>query len=90
MVGNTLYGLLCQGVDPAAISRENSATGDGIFAEVRAIEDLPPEMWLAVRGDLPCLPADGGPLEHEWYLAQADDAEHLDEWGDALREVILR
>lgn len=91
VVGETFYGLICQGVDPAAVANQALATGDGIFAEVRAIGDLPPETWLAVRGDLPCLPAEGGSLEHEWYLAQSEvDAEDLDDWANELREVILR
>lgn len=90
IVGEHLYGLICIGVDPEAVPQEVLATGDDTYAEARAITGLPSDLWLAVRGDLPCQPAQGEPLEHEWYLAQSDTTPaHLEEWGGAVRDIVL-
>lgn len=69
-VGDEFYALMCWGVDSAAVSDEVVADGSGVFEEARPIDGLPPELWLAVRGDLPCQTASGAPLEHEWYLLE--------------------
>lgn len=90
VVGETRYGLICEGVDPAAISDEPLATDEGMFTEVRVITGIPSELWVAVRGDLPCRPAQEAPLEHEWYLAQSDvETADLEEWGEAVADVVL-
>lgn len=69
-VGDDFYALMCWGVDSTAVSDQVVAGGAGVFQEARRIDGLPPELWLAVRGDLPCQPAPGAPLEHEWYLLE--------------------
>lgn len=72
-VGDRFYALLCWGVDSAAVANESLASGSGMFEEVRAIEGLPPELWLAARGELPCRPAQDQPLEHEWYVLESPE-----------------
>jgi hypothetical protein len=90
IVGEHFYGLICVGVDPAAVAHETLATGEGTYAEARVITGLPPGLWLAVRGDLPCLPVQDEPLEHEWYLVQGDATQaQLEEWGDVVGDIVL-
>jgi hypothetical protein len=90
VVGGRFYGLTCFGVDPAAVAGDALAVGEGTYAEVREITAIPPGLWLAVRGDVPCLPAQNEPLEHEWYLAQSDvTPADLHEWGEAVGQVTL-
>lgn len=87
MVGDQYYLLVCAGVDPAAIEEETLASGEGMFVETRTITGIPSELWLAVRGDIPC-----GPLDHDWYLAMNGEGigpEVLEEWGDAVGEVTI-
>jgi hypothetical protein len=69
-VDGRFYAVMCCGVDPAAVSEEVLARGSGTFDEARPLDGLPPDIWLAVTGELPCLPASGGQLEHEWYLLE--------------------
>jgi len=69
-VGDDFYALMCWGVDPAAVSEQVVASGSGVFEEARPIDGLPPALWLAVKGELPCQPAAGEPLEYDWYLLE--------------------
>ena len=90
VVGDQFYGLTCSGVDPAAVAGQTLAIGNETYAEVRELTAIPPSLWLAVRGDVPCLPADDEPLRYEWYLAQSDPTQaELDEWGEAVRQALL-
>lgn len=87
VVGDQYYMLVCSGVQPGAVAGEALASGQGMFLESRTIAGIPSELWLAVRGDLPCQP-----LDHEWYLAMNSDGlspEALEQWGDALGEVTI-
>jgi hypothetical protein len=72
-VDDRFYALMCWGVDPAAVLDDVVASGSGVFEEVRPIAGLPPDLWLAVKGELPCRPASSGPLEYEWYLLENPD-----------------
>lgn len=68
-----VYGLICTGVKPDAVSATVVASGQGVYEEARPIDGLATTHWLAVRGaQLPCQPTVGEPLEHEWYLAKND------------------
>ena len=90
IVGETRYGLTCVGVDPAAVAGDPLATGEGMFAEARVITGIPAKLWLAVRGDLPCRPAQEEPLEHEWYLVQSEvEPADLEEWGAVVGDAVL-
>ena len=90
VVGDRFYGLTCSGVVPAAVAGEALAIGNGTYAEVREITAIPPRLWLAVRGEVPCLPAENEPLQHEWYLAQSDTTPaDLNEWEEAVRQALL-
>lgn len=90
VVGDSFYGISCFGVEPAAVDDETLARGTRTYEEARAIEGVPPELWLAVRGDLPCLPSEGQPLLYEWYLAHGETAPaDIEEWGERVRDVTL-
>lgn len=90
VVGDTLYGISCHGVEPTAVEDEAIATGDATFAEVRAIRGVPTDLWMAVRGDLPCLPREGEPLAYDWYLAIGELTEaDLEEWGARVADITL-
>lgn len=92
IVGHTLYGVSCYGVDPSAVDDEVLARGsDRQFAEVRAIDGLPVELWVAVRGpEMPCRPGQDEPLLYEWYLGHGDaDRSDLEEWGAAASSITL-
>lgn len=87
VVGDQYYLLVCSGVDPGAAAEEALATGEGMFVETRPITGIPSELWLAVRGDIPCQP-----LDHDWYFAMNGDGispEVLEEWGPAVGEVTI-
>ena len=85
-----VYGLLCTGVKPDAVSGTVVASGQGVYEEARPIEGLATTRWLAVRGArLPCQPAVGEPLEHEWYLALSDQASMSEADQDVLQQVTL-
>lgn len=85
------YALSCWGVVSDAVGEAVVATGDTVFREARAITGLPPEFWLAVRGDLPCRPADGAPLAHTWYLIAFGDvpSEVQQEHGARISSVVI-
>lgn len=90
VVGDRSYGLICAGVDPTAVEDEPIARGDAEYAEVREIDGLPPHLWVAVRGDLPCQPSTGAPLEHEWYLVQGNTTPtDIADWGRAVTEIVV-
>ena len=90
LVGQTVYGLSCHGVQAAAVGEEVLARGDGVYEEARAIEDIPPELWLAVRGDVPCAPAEGEPLLYDWYLATSEPTPaDLERWGERVRNFTV-
>jgi hypothetical protein len=62
-------------------------TGEGMFVETRTITSIPSDLWLAVRGDIPCRP-----LDLDWYLAMNEGGispEILEEWGPTVGEVII-
>jgi hypothetical protein len=87
VVGDQYYMLVCSGVDPVAVADETLATGEGMFTETRSITGIPSELWLAVRGDIPCRP-----LDHDWYFAMNPDRISpgaLEEWGPAVGEVTI-
>lgn len=87
VVGDQYYLLVCSGVDPAAVANATLARGEGMFVETRTISNIPSDLWLAVRGDVPCLP-----LDHDWYFAMNPErisTEALEEWGPAVGEVTL-
>ena len=72
------------------VDDEVVARGEGRYEEARAIEGIPPELWLAVRGDLPCHPGTGRPLLHEWYLASGDlTPADLERWGPRVANMTL-
>jgi hypothetical protein len=82
--------LICVGVDPRAVNDEPFATGTGIYAEAREIVGIPSDVWLAVRGRIPCA-GDDGRLAHQWYLVQAEVTPALlEQWGEAIGAVVLR
>ncbi|HJQ87522.1 MAG TPA: hypothetical protein VJ820_08690 [Propionibacteriaceae bacterium] len=72
-VHGEFFALTCWGVDSTAVADEVVASGSGVFQEVRPITGLPRDQWLAVKGDLPCQPASGAPLEYEWYLLESPE-----------------
>jgi len=87
VVGDQYYSLVCSGVDPAAVADATLATGEGMFVETRTITNIPSDLWLAVRGDVPCRP-----LDHDWYLVMNEGGispEALEEWGPTVGEVII-
>lgn len=90
-LNDRFFSLLCLGVDPAAVTDDVAGTGSEVYTEARAIRGLPSELWLAVRGDLPCLPAEGEPLEHEWYLSEYADVSpgEQQEYGSIVSEVLI-
>ena len=90
VVGRTPYGISCHGVETTAVDDEVVARGEGKYQEARLIEGIPPELWLAVRGDLPCHPENGRPLLYEWYLASGDlTPADLERWGTRVTNVTL-
>ena len=92
VVGRTLYGVSCYGVDPSAVDDEVLARGSDLeFAEVRAIDGLPVELWVAVRGpEMPCRPGQDQPLLYDWYLAHGDaKPSDLEKWGEAASAITL-
>jgi hypothetical protein len=90
VVGETAYGISCHGVDATAVSAEILGRGAGTFQEARALEGIPAHLWLAVRGDLPCRPAGGGPLHYEWYLAQGEwSLAEYEEWSQRVAALTL-
>jgi hypothetical protein len=90
VVGDTLYGISCHGVEPIAVEDETLAQGSGTYEEARAIEGIPTDLWLAVRGDLACLPAPDEPLLYEWYLAHGETTQaDIEEWGEQVADVTL-
>jgi len=91
VVDGRFYGLICVGVQPRAVTGLVVAEGDGKFTEARSLRDLPTELWLAVRGDLPCHPSEDEPLEHERYLAQAEGITpaDLERYGPILGDVTI-
>lgn len=91
VVGSTHYGFSCHGIEPSAVDDEPLARGHGEYQEARAIEGIPAELWLAVRGDLPCRPSMGEPLLYEWFLAgstMSTQAER-EEWGERVASLTL-
>ena len=85
-----VYGLICTGVKPDAVSATVVASGQGVYEEARPIDGLAATQWLAVRGEqLPCQPSVGEPLEHEWYLALSDQQGMTGTDQDVLQEVTL-
>ena len=85
-----VYGLICTGVKPDAVSATVVASGRGVYEEARPIDGLATTRWLAVRGaQLPCQPAAGEPLEHEWYLAMSDQATMSEADQGVLQQVTL-
>lgn len=87
VVGDQYYMLVCSGVEPDAVAGETLAAGDGMFVEARTITGIPSELWLAVRGEIPC-----EPLDHEWYFAMNGDGVDsgiLEQWGEAVGEVTI-
>ncbi len=90
-IGERFFSLQCLGVDPSALTDDVVAIGDGAYEEARAIEGLPPELWLAVRGDLPCRPTPDEPPEHEWYLLTSDEIspEQLQEYGPMVSNRLV-
>jgi hypothetical protein len=90
VVGQTVYGISCHGVEPTAVDDETLARGDGEYEEARAIKSIPPQLWLAVRGEVPCLPSEGEPLLYDWYLAAGEPTPaDLEEWGERVANVTL-
>ena len=91
-LNDRFYSLLCLGVDPAVVTDGVEGIGDEVYAEARVIRGLPSKLWLAVRGELPCLPAAGEPLEHEWYLSEYADVSPSErqEYGSTVSEVLVR
>ena len=90
VVGDTIYGISCHGVEPTAVAEETLARGTGEFEEARAIKGIPPHLWLAVRGDLACRPDDGGSLHYEWYLAGGEWTQaEFEEWGQRVADLTL-
>ena len=70
----------------SALQPAPHTTGNGVVEDVRGIEGLPTDAFLAVRGNTPC-----GPLgAADWWIARADDvsAERLQSLSPRLREVI--
>lgn len=85
-----VYGLICTGVKPDAVAATVVANGQGVYEEARPIDGLATTHWLAVRGaQIPCQPAVGEPLEHEWYLALSDQASMSVADQDVLQQVTL-
>jgi hypothetical protein len=85
-----VYGLICTGVRPDAVVDRVVASGQGVYEEARPIQGLATTNWLAVRGaDLPCQPAVGEPLTHEWYLAKADQHPMTEADQDVLSQVTV-
>ena len=85
-----VYGLICTGVRPDAVSATVVANGQGVYEEARPIDGLAATQWLAVRGaQLPCQTSVGEPLEHEWYLALSDQQGMTGTDQDVLQEVTL-
>jgi len=85
-----VYGLICTGVKPDAVAATVVASGQGVYEQARPIEGLATTDWLAVRGaQLPCQPAVGKPLKHEWYLAMEGQHAMTEADQDVLREVTL-
>lgn len=90
VVGETLYGISCHGVEPTAVTDETLARGSGTYQEARVIEGVPPHLWLAVRGDVPCRPASDAPLHYEWYLARGESTQaEFEEWGRRVADLTL-
>ena len=91
VVGSTHYGISCHGIEPTAVDDEPLARGHGEYQEARAIEGIPAELWLAVRGDLPCRPSMGEPLLYEWYLAGSTMSTQADreDWGERVTSLTL-
>ena len=91
VVGSTHYGISCHGIEPASADDEPPARGQGEYQEARAIEGIPPDLWLAVRGDLPYRPSMGEPQLYEWYLAGASMSTQADreEWGERVASLTL-
>ncbi len=90
-LNDRFYALLCRGVDPNFVTDSVAGEGMGTYAEARAIRDLPPELWVAVRGDVPCLPSPGQPLAHEWYLAEYADVSTSEQqqYGPIVSDVLI-
>ena len=90
VVGDTHYGISCYGIEPTDVEDETLARGSRQYDEARAIKGIPPDLWLAVRGDLACAPREGEPLLYEWYLAHGPTTQaDIEEWGQRVAELTL-
>jgi hypothetical protein len=87
VIGTRSFFFPCVMVRREAVETVEYIGGAGPYVNVRGITGLPPESFVAVRGDVPC----GGPDPRGWWLAQADEitAGELEALTDRLGEVIV-
>ena len=73
ILGDDFYGFMCVEVRKEAIGDEPYAAGDGPLDQIAVIPGLPPDLFLAVRGDTPCDEDAGG-----WWLALTEEVTPAD------------